>query len=293
MVDIIVPATTANMGPGFDCFGCALTLYARFRFSWRPEGLHITGCPEAYRGAKNLAYRAYAHACDRLHVAPGGLAVDIRSDIPAARGLGSSAAFVLAGITAAFALHRGEVAEEEVLALALQMEGHPDNIAPALLGGMQASLIVDGKVHTAAAAVHPSYAFLALIPPFELPTDKARGVLPKAVSMADAAHNVSCAAMLLKALASGDAGLLRLAGDDRLHQPYRYPLIPGADILRDEALRQGADMVFISGAGSSLMCLHRDPVFPQCFAAWLHETGSAWQTLQLAPDSGGLQWSLI
>lgn len=269
MVTVRVPATTANLGPGFDCLGAALSLYARFQFSLQPAGLVITGTEASYADDNNLVYRAYRAALEEQGISPAGLRLHLNSDIPVSRGLGSSAACILGGILGAHALHGLPVDREAVFALAAAMEGHPDNIAPALFGGVQVSLMEGGRPLALPVVLHPGWRFLALVPNQNLSTAAARAALPGLVSLHDAVYNLTHAAFLVKALEGDDPRLLRAACQDRLHQDARFALIPGAAALQAAAEASGAAACFLSGAGPSLMCIYRDPGFPDALQARL------------------------
>ncbi len=262
MITIRVPATTANLGPGFDCLGMALDLYARFSFDKMQQGLDITGCDPAFAGPDNLVYQAFLAALQHCNVEPGGLRLHIQSDIPHARGLGSSAACITGGILGANALYQLGMDDQAVFELACALEGHPDNIAPALFGGLRVSMMEGGLPHQLPAAVHPSWRVLALIPDFSLTTEAARAALPALVSLGDACYNLSHAAFLLKALEQDDPTLLRLACRDRLHQDARFALIPGGRQLKEKAEDIGAAACWLSGAGPTLICLYQNSDFP-------------------------------
>lgn len=286
MVTVTVPATSANLGPGFDCLGLALRCHATLWAEACRGDYTIAGCPTAYASQDNLALRAYRLAQAHFGL-PGGVRMRLSSDIPVARGLGSSAALTVAGLAAACALHMDDLPRGELLTLAARMEGHPDNVAPALLGGLQAAVTAGDGVHAVAYAVHPCWRFAVLIPPFELPTSRARAALPDPVPRADAVYGVSRTALLLGALRDGDAGLLRVALDDRLHQPYRFPLIAGGAEVRALALRAGADGCCISGAGPALLAVGRDEGFIGRLCAALAGEHPAWRALPIQVDARG------
>ena len=281
MITVRVPATSANLGPGFDCLGIALSLYAEVSFTPRESGLVITGCPGEFSGGDNLIFRAFQLAARALGKAAPGLEIAVRSDIPPARGLGSSAACAAAGVLAAGKLLGAPLTPEEALRLCAGLEGHPDNAAPAVYGGARVSLTEGGLPQSLPVAVHPALRFLALVPDFSLETAKARQALPETVSRADAVHGLSRAAFLVKALESGAFHLLESACRDRLHQPYRFPLIQGGAALAGLARELGADACVISGAGPSLLCLHHDAAFPGRMASAL-AAYPAWRALPLA-----------
>ena len=177
-VTIRVPATTANLGPGFDAFGCALSLYTDVTFEEMDEGLEITGCPEEFAGPDNLAYVSYCATLATMSEELRGVKIHIRADIPVCRGLGSSAALLVAGAMGANVLRGNKLSTQGLLNITNAMEGHPDNIAPAFFGGLTASMVDNGLPVTVNFPLHPDWEFLALVPDFDLPTTLAREVLP-------------------------------------------------------------------------------------------------------------------
>ena len=249
-----VPATSANVGVGFDCLGLALDLTATFLFAPADE-LAIDGCEERFRSKDNLVWQSYLYACGELGLAPQPLHVTILSPIPLAGGLGSSSACALAGIGAAMALGPG-FDRDRALELAVRLEGHPDNVAPALLGGLVCSF-TDERDHTTATRmeVAPNLRFVAVTPPYEVRTADARRVLPQEVSRDVAVWQMGRIVAVVRALETGDAGLLAAACHDRLHEPYRARLIPDHDELRDVALQAGACAFMISGSGSTMLAV--------------------------------------
>ena len=289
MVTVRVPATTANIGPGFDTFGCALALYNTLTFEETPSGYIFIGCDEAYQNEENLAVVAYRKGMDAMGLPMPGLSVTIRADIPVCRGLGSSAAMIAAGASAANALHGSPYTPLELLGICNDIEGHPDNLAPALLGGLVTSYVDDGTPVAVRYALHPELRFTALIPDFELSTHLARSALPKQVPFADAVFNVSRAAVLLKALETGDRAIIARSLQDRLHQPFRGKLIAGYEEVRDIALSCGCTAFCISGAGPTLLCLSFGEAFEQEMAKHMEELPGRWRMLPMAVDHAGVQ----
>ncbi len=287
MIFVRVPATSANLGPGFDCFGLALNLYGRFGFEETAGGLSFENVEKKYQNADNLAVRAYFRVLDELGVPRRGLRVRIDSDIPPCRGLGSSASLIAAGLTAANAAHGGMLDGALLLRLATEIEGHPDNVAPALRGGLTASIMDGDSVLAMRCTLSEKLRFMALIPDFELSTQRARAVLPKQVPLADAVFNASRAAVLLRALETGDMRAVTAAMDDRLHQPYRASLIDEYEAVRALALRSGAAAVCISGAGPTMMCVYADGEFNAAMARGLQDMRNRWRALPLLPDMQG------
>ncbi len=254
MVIVRVPATSANVGVGFDCLGIALDLTATFLMT-PSEHLEIEGCEQRFRGEDNLVWQSYLDACGRLGTQAVPLHVTILSPIPLSGGLGSSSACVIAGIGAAMALSPEGFDRERALELAVAMEGHPDNVAPALLGGLVSSF-VDGETTTSTRMdVADNLRFVAVAPPYEVRTAEARRVLPTEVSRDTAVWQMGRCVAVVRALELGDAELLGAACHDRLHEPYRAKLIPDYDALREAALGAGACAYMISGSGSTMLAV--------------------------------------
>ena len=228
-VTIRVPATTANLGPGFDAFGCALSLYTDVTFEETEAGLEITGCPEEFTGPDNLAYVSYCAALATMSEELRGVKIHIEADIPVCRGLGSSAALLVAGAMGANVLRGNKLSTQGLLNITNAMEGHPDNLAPAFFGGLTASMVDNGLPVCVNFPLHPDWEFLALVPDFDLPTTVARQALPTEYDRSDAVYNIAHGALVLKALELGDEKLLRNAMQDRIHQPYRKKMIADYD----------------------------------------------------------------
>ena len=286
-VTIRVPATTANMGPGFDAFGCALSLYTDVTFEETDCGLEITGCPEEFTGPDNLAYTSYCAVLSSMNEEVRGVKIHIDAHIPVCRGLGSSAALLVAGAMGANILRGNKLSTQGLLNITNAMEGHPDNLAPAFFGGLTASMVDNGLPVCVSFPLHADWEFLALIPEFDLPTSLARSVLPGQVSRADAIYNVSHGALVLKALELGDEKLLRTAMQDKLHQNYRKQLIP--DYEKIEALAKSLGCAFcLSGAGPTLLCITRQKGLEEKLAKKLDAvTEKNWQLLPLHVEFQG------
>ena len=286
-VTIRVPATTANLGPGFDAFGCALSLYTDVTFEETDYGLEITGCDEAYTGPDNLAYVSYCAVLASLSEEIRGVKIHIDAHIPICRGLGSSAALLVAGAMGANVLRGNRLSTQGLLNITNAMEGHPDNLAPAFYGGLTASMVDNGLPVTVNFPLHPDWEFLALVPDFDLPTSKARSVLPTQLARADAIYNISHGALVLKALELGDEKLLRTAMQDRIHQPYRKSLITDYDKI--EALVRTTGAAFcLSGAGPTLLCITQDERLEEKLAKKLDSiTEANWQMLPLHVEFQG------
>ncbi|MDE2181338.1 MAG: homoserine kinase [candidate division NC10 bacterium] len=259
-VRVRVPASTANLGPGFDTLGMALSLYNEVELSDEGKGLQLQVEGEGkveleQAGERNLSVRAAQETLRDLGLQPAGLRVRQINRIPLGRGLGSSAAACLAGIAAAARLAGVQLSTDELLARALPFEGHPDNVTPALMGGLTASAIVAGRVVAAKVPVPAHLKAVVVVPDLELATKRAREVLPKQVPFADAVFNLTRLALLLAGLVTDHPELLAPGTEDRLHQPYRAALLPGMEAILEEGRRAGALATCLSGAGSSLLAL--------------------------------------
>lgn len=254
-VKVKVPATSANLGPGFDVAGLAVTLYNTFTFELLDDGLEITGCPEQFCNADNMTYQAFVEGAKTCGLSFKGLRIECSGDVPYTRGLGSSSTCIVAGIVGAYAFVDRYDDRQEILELATRIEGHPDNVAPAIFGGLTVSVMSDG-VTTLNIPVKHDYRFVAMIPPFTLSTEKSRSVLPQVLSRSDAIANVSHLALMVASLINGYDDGLKLGFKDRLHQPYRGPLIEGFDeimtILENDERVLGA---YLSGAGPTIMAV--------------------------------------
>ena len=286
-VTIRVPATTANMGPGFDAFGCALGLYTDVTFEETEEGLQITGCEEEYTGPDNLAYVSYCAVLNTMSEEVRGVKIHIDAHIPVCRGLGSSAALLVAGAMGANVLRGNKLSTQGLLNITNAMEGHPDNLAPAFFGGLTASMVDNGLPVCVSFPLHPDWEFLALVPDFDLPTPLARSVLPEQISRADAIYNIAHGALVLKALELGDEKLLRNAMQDKLHQNYRRKLIPDYDKIEALVRTTGAGFC-LSGAGPTLLCITRSPKLEETLSKKLDAiTGHSWHMLPLHVEFQG------
>ncbi|MER7361517.1 homoserine kinase [Nonomuraea wenchangensis] len=289
-VDIRVPATSANLGPGFDALGLALSLYDEVEAGLTGErGVEVSvsgeGAGEVDLGERHMVVRAMREAFGRMGVAqPAGIRLRCRNRIPHARGLGSSSAAVCAGLLAARALAEVEWPDDEVFALATEMEGHPDNVAPCLAGGLTVAWSDHaGAPHMVKLAPDQRVRPVVLIPSARLATETARGLLPKDVPHKDASFNAGRAALLIAALTQRpETGLLLAATEDRLHQHYRAPAMPQSAALVERLRAVGVPAV-VSGAGPTVLAFStsdtQDLIAP--------EVGNDWHIQQMDVDPVG------
>lgn len=258
-VKIKVPATSANLGPGFDVAGLALTLYNTFTFELNEGGLNISGCPTQFCNEDNLTYQAFKEAAEYCGLDYKGVNIDCISQVPYTRGLGSSSTCIVAGIVGAFAFKDKAEDRQEILELATKIEGHPDNVAPAIFGGLTVSVMEANEVLTLNIPVKHEYRFVALIPPFTLSTEQSRQVLPQTLDRQDAIKNVSHLALVVASLINGYDEGLKLGFKDKLHQPYRGVLIQGFDDIM-QVLEKDEKVLgcYLSGAGPTLMAVIKE-----------------------------------
>ena len=241
------PATSANLGPGFDCLGLALDLW---------NEVEATPGRLAADDRTNLILRAARTVYDAVGAPYPGFELRCSNRVILGRGLGSSAAAIVSGVLFANAALGQPLDETALLRLATTLEGHPDNVVPALLGGMRvATCADDGRVLQTRVPLAIKLSTVCFVPEMAIPTPHARGLLPSSVAMADAVFNVARSSLLVAALASGTPDLLAEATRDRLHQPYRLPLFPAGATLLEAAMRAGALGAFISGAGPTVLAL--------------------------------------
>ena len=262
-VIVDVPATTANLGPGFDCLGAALDLNNRFamrriegggeRFGLiieGSEGSHLRGGPE------NLVYRAAQRVWKAAGLEPVALEARVRLAVPPARGLGSSATAIVAGLMGANALVGEPLSKEKLLELAIDIEGHPDNVVPSLLGGLcMTAKAASQRWRVVRCEWTSTVKAVVAIPSIRLSTSEARRAMPKAIPVSDAVVNLGALTLLLQGLRTGNGDLISDGMHDRLHEPYRWRLIKGGDQVKQAAMDAGAWGCAISGAGPSVLAL--------------------------------------
>ncbi|HEU4963322.1 MAG TPA: homoserine kinase [Bacilli bacterium] len=303
-VRVRVPATSANLGPGFDVLGLSLSLYNILEFAERPgHSVRIEvsgeGVDEVPRTADyNLVYRGFARYFETRGRKPPGVWLHLNNNIPVTRGLGSSATAIVSGLCAAAALDGQPLSREELFDLAVQIEGHPDNVAPAIYGGIVVSGVYEEgesrRIHKLRFQPPEGLTCVVAVPQFLLSTGLARRVLPSEVSFAEAASNVRNVALLVGALAQGDlrqlTAILPDVLGDCLHQPYRLPLIKGGDKAMQAAREAGALAVAISGSGPSLIAFATEnelaigDAMRQAFA----RAGVSTRILQVKPETEGV-----
>lgn len=295
-VTVSAPASTSNLGPGFDCLGLALglrnELVLELHDASGPPIVEIegSGAEDLPRGEQNMLVHAARQVLPPS--LPGRLVFKARNRVPLARGLGSSAAAIVTGLWAgAHLLGTLRRSEDELEQMAVALEGHPDNIAPCVHGGLTASLMVDGRARAHRLGIHPSLSAVVCIPDFELSTKKARGVLPETVFLADAVYNTSRALLLAKTLESGHVSRLPELMKDRLHQPYRAKLVPGLEAALAAAVEHGAAGAALSGSGPTVFAFveGRNAAVGEAMLRAFSKHGVSGRWLALAVDHQGVR----
>ncbi|MCB2155516.1 homoserine kinase [bacterium] len=296
---VTVPASTSNLGPGYDCLGCAFRLYNKFTFELGDHNaqheLSFDG-PESQGlepSQDNLILSSARTLYEAIDKSMPTLKVQVQVNVPHPRGLGSSSTAVVAGLVGANALAGAPLDRRELLNLAAKIEGHPDNVAPAMVGGLTAALMDDfGDVVLGRWRPHKSVAFVILSPDYGVQTKEARAVLPDLIPHADAVANLARVPLLIEALQRGDLSHLSTLMRDKLHEPYRETLYPNFEELRSAALRAGASATCLSGAGPSMLAVTESTIAENVATAWsraLTDLGHTGRCRVLEPDYNGCQ----
>jgi len=257
-----VPATTANLGPGFDCFGMALKLYLFLEIEEIKQGLIIQsqgeGAEQFEKSENNLIWKAFKSVLQKFNKGKDikGLRIKTLNQIPVTRGLGSSAAAIIGGIIAAARLYDLKLSNQEILERALSLEGHMDNIVPSLLGGFTLAYSTEKEqIKWAKIKIPEDLQAVVAVPDFPLSTEKMRNVLPRKLPLCDAVFNLSRSALLVKALQNSDWTLLAEAMEDKLHQPFRTPYIPGIKEMFSQVKSTSHAGIALSGSGPTVISL--------------------------------------
>lgn len=288
MIKIQVPATTANIGPGFDCFGIALNLYNTFYFEEQTSGISIDGCPDKYKNKDNLILTSFITTLEKLNTKFNGIKIKIDSKIPISSGLGSSSSCILAGVMAANALSNGNLTTDDILNIATSIEGHPDNLTPALLGGFTVSTVRE-KVYYKKFDIAENLNFISMTPNFNLETTTSRLILPKDVTFKDAVYNINTASFVLLAFVTKEYSLLKNFCSDRLHEPYRSNLIPDFNKIKSFCNEMDFLATYLSGAGPTIMSIsNKDTVdFTSKLKLYLDKLDNEWNVNILKCNNTG------
>lgn len=288
MLKIKVPASTANMGPGFDVLALSFKLYNEFIFEDSKE-LIINTPNKRYNNKNNLVYRTLVQILEEKGIEAPALKLTMRNEIPISRGLGSSATCILAGVIAANRYLKKKMTTEEIYLKAVAIEGHCDNISSQFFGGLTLSMREDDRIFYRKANIPSGLLCTALIPDFTLSTKKARAVLPETVSLTDATYNLSHAMLFVESLKNGQFKDLKYFLKDKLHEPYRSSLIPNFDRIIQKAYDLGAYGAFLSGAGPTIMILRKNEEnsFKKNIQNYLNTLEDQWKAVDLSIDNEG------
>lgn len=292
MLHIKTPATTANMGCGFDCIGMALKLYNSLWVEEIENGLNINVLKQQSipipTETNNLIYKTIVDFYKILGKKVPGLSLIQEDNIPLTRGLGSSAACIVSGLLAGNGISKAKLKTNELVEIAAKIEGHPDNSTPALLGGIVVGAMADKGPKYVKVDPPEDLEFAVMIPNFPLSTEKARKVLPKAITLKDAVYNISRAGLLMASILTKNYDNLNVAMDDKLHQPYRKFIIPGMENIFKKAKEYGAKGVFLSGAGPTIIAvIHDNDAFKKVMSNYLRVHHSSFELHMIEPERNG------
>ncbi len=293
MISVRVPATSANLGPGFDCLGLAVSLYLEVKLNFsNKDDFVYSGLGFVENTPNNLIHQGFRMAYRKVKRVAPKVCLQAFNPIPLARGLGSSSAALVAGIALADKLLDHELGREAVFQLSAELEGHPDNVAPAIYGGFTVSALQNnGKYLSQSLDIPENWQFIFAIPDFELLTSEARAVLPDDYKRGDVVFTSSRTALWTTAVALNKPELLSVASQDRLHEPYREPLIAGIQACRERLREVGVKVCYLSGAGPTLAALSTDAsTTEQCKAAMKTFVGSEGKVLTLEPSKEGYSY---
>lgn len=290
--EVRVPATSANMGAGFDTMGIALALYNTIRVRETDSGLKIINLNSSEYipvNDSNLIYRSIMKVFDKNGYKCKGLEIIQNSRIPMTRGLGSSSACIVGGVLAGNAISGHKLSISELLELAVEIEGHPDNIVPAFFGGFCVSVNDTKKTFYKSFKLSSKIRYAVMVPNFFVTTKKSRSILPEKVDFSDAVHNISRAVWFASSLASGNTENLKLGVDDKLHQPYRKNYINGMDEIFEATYKYGSKATFLSGSGPTILSFLDDGFskFKTDMNSFFKNRSHKWQCRILEIDNVG------
>lgn len=286
-VTVRAPASTSNLGPGFDIFGLALSLYSSFTFE-KAEKTLITGCPEAFQNEDNLVLQGFRAVFEAAGEKPFPVRLDIHAEVPVARGLGSSSTCIAAGAAAANAFLGNRFSRDDLFQICARFEGHPDNAAPVVFGGFTASFAAGSGFHALPIPLAPGWKFAAVIPNYEVKTADARRAMPKTIAVKESVFTTSHAIAMTEALRSGDEKLLAAACQDVLHEPCRSRLIPDFESVKTCAAAAKVPAFFISGSGSTMIALTKNEAAAERFIELVLEKHPEFAGHVLEPAAEGV-----
>lgn len=285
MWEIKVPASSANLGSGFDVLGCAISLYASFRIEESQEN-SLIGFEASIKEVENLFFKSYKHVCLKEGYTTQNIKAVFTTEIPMSRGLGSSSSLIVGGVTTALLMHTGVLDQEKALKYCAELEGHPDNVAPSLYGGLISSTYQDEKWTLHSHLIHKDLKWTFLIPDFELLTSLSRSVLPKTYSQETLDLSQDKLSKLLIGLETGNMDLIRYGCEDVLHQPYRFKLIEDISLIQNQLSNTSA--LYLSGAGPTLAIISKETIHLD-----LSKTKAHWNPKELNIDTEGVSYKHV
>lgn len=290
MIKVRVPATSANMGPGFDSIGMAVQLYNEFGFEEVEAGLYFNGIQNEFCNEDNIIYKAMKYCFNKANYKCKGLKISIiNQQIPIARGLGSSSSCIIGGLVGANEILGGKFSKDDLLEMAVEIEGHPDNVAPALFGGIVVAIIENNKIIYNKIEIKNKIKFVSIIPEFKLSTEEARKVIPSKISISDGIYNIGRAALMISCFATERYDLIRSACNDAFHQNYRKQLIPDFDKVYNKCYELNALGCYLSGAGPTIMAIIDNGAygFSNNIKQYLEYENMKWEIIKLKADNEG------
>ncbi len=298
MIKLRVPASSANMGAGFDTLGIAVALYNRMEIEEIPQGLEVINKnTQSFipKNKDNLIYRAMMYLFDSVGYEPKGYRIAQNSQIPMTRGLGSSSACIIGGMLAANIISGRTLSYNEIIHLAAKMEGHPDNVGPALFGGFCVSLTDGDKTIIKSTKLENHIKFAVIIPDFFVATKKSRGVLPAKVDFQSAVYNVGHASMFQAAMLTGDMEALKLGVRDKLHQQYRKNYVDGMEDIFEKTYSLGSRATYLSGSGPAILSILDGGYdrFSRGMKEYFRKNSLKWKCMILPIDNVGAVVSVI
>lgn len=290
MITVKVPASTANLGPGFDCLGLALSLYNTFIFEEIDKDFVINGCPHEFKNKNNLVYTSMLRLFKEVGYTPTGISISMNCEIPISSGLGSSSTCILGGLIGANELAGNPLNDNEILNLATSIEGHPDNLSASLYGGLTISAYRNEIVHVEKFNIPTSLKIYAIIPSFSLLTTLSRNILPEKIKFTDGVFNICSASLLIAALIKNNLTLLNVACTDKLHEQYRSKIIPNFSEIKNKIISLNALGTFLSGAGPTIIALvDKDNInFSKDLGLFLSTLNNSWSIKELSICNDGV-----
>ncbi|MGL5615214.1 MAG: homoserine kinase [Sarcina sp.] len=287
-----VPATTANIGAGFDVMGIALNIYNKFEVEEIEEGFRFIGFNSEFANEDNIFLKSMLFLLEKYQYTYKGFKITMKEEnIPIARGLGSSSTCIVGGLLIANEILDCKLSKKDLVEIATKIEGHPDNVAPAILGGLIVNVVEEDKLYYNKVVINEDLQFSCYIPSFKVSTEKARTIIPKTINLSDGIYNVSHGMLTLLAFINKDYELLKVSCNDKFHQPYRKDLIKNYETIRSIFLENNALCTFISGSGPTIIGIYKSEDIKNIndLETNLRNTNENFKLFNLTVDNKGAQ----